>query len=301
MITDAIRRELRRGGQVYYLHNDVASIARTAARIQQSIPEARIGIGHGKMNEEELFRGLAAAAGSRDRRPGVYHYHRDRRGGAQRQYLDHRKRRPHGTFSAAPAARARRKKQPPGLRLVSPIRATRCSSEIAQKRLSPSGNSQNSVPDLKSQCGIWKLGSGGEHFWRRTARPYGNSRLRHVYQAAGRSSQSDEGRRAGNPIDEECLIDMQVQAHIPESYIDSTSLRLKFTAVLRKSEREEDAFDVTDELIDRFGEPPAAVKGLIDIALLRNTASRLGITEIKQVGRRPLIYKKKFDMRRSPI
>ena len=54
VITDAIRRELRRGGQVYYLHNDVASIARTAARIQQSIPEARIGIGHGKMNEEEL-------------------------------------------------------------------------------------------------------------------------------------------------------------------------------------------------------------------------------------------------------
>ena len=54
VIADAIRRELRRGGQVYYLHNDVASITRTAARLQQLVPEARFGIGHGKMNEEEL-------------------------------------------------------------------------------------------------------------------------------------------------------------------------------------------------------------------------------------------------------
>ena len=54
LIAEAIRRELRRGGQVYYLHNDVASIERTAARLQAQIPEARIGFGHGKMNEQEL-------------------------------------------------------------------------------------------------------------------------------------------------------------------------------------------------------------------------------------------------------
>ena len=54
ILADAIRRELRRGGQVYYLHNDVASIQSAATRIQQRVPEARIGIGHGKMTEEEL-------------------------------------------------------------------------------------------------------------------------------------------------------------------------------------------------------------------------------------------------------
>ena len=54
VINDAIHRELRRGGQVYFLHNDVGSIERAAARIQQNVPQARIGIGHGKMNEEEL-------------------------------------------------------------------------------------------------------------------------------------------------------------------------------------------------------------------------------------------------------
>ena len=105
-----------------------------------------------------------------------------------------------------------------------------------------------------------------------------------------------KGEEPENPIDEECLIDMQVQAHIPESYIDSTSLRLEVYRRIAEVRKEEDAFDVTDELIDRFGEPPAAVKGLIDIALLRNTASRLGITEIKQQGDALLIYKKKFPI-----
>ena len=54
IITDAIRRELRRGGQVYYLHNDVGSIERVAAWVQNKIPEARVGFGHGKMSEHEL-------------------------------------------------------------------------------------------------------------------------------------------------------------------------------------------------------------------------------------------------------
>ena len=54
--------------------------------------------------------------------------------------------------------------------------------------------------------------------------------------------------------------------------------------------------DVTDELIDRFGEPPASVKGLLDVALLRNTASQLGLSEIKQQGDALFLYKKEFDL-----
>ncbi len=54
ILYEAIRRELRRGGQVYWLHNDVASIERLAARIQAAVPEARVGFGHGKMSEHEL-------------------------------------------------------------------------------------------------------------------------------------------------------------------------------------------------------------------------------------------------------
>ena len=58
------------------------------------------------------------------------------------------------------------------------------------------------------------------------------------------------------------------------------------------------ADDVVDELIDRFGEPPESVYGLIDIALLRNRATQLGITEVKQQANALLLYKDKFDMER---
>ena len=54
VLVDAINKELRRGGQVYYLHNRVESITLCAARLKEQLPQARIGIAHGKMSEDEL-------------------------------------------------------------------------------------------------------------------------------------------------------------------------------------------------------------------------------------------------------
>ena len=105
-----------------------------------------------------------------------------------------------------------------------------------------------------------------------------------------------KGEAPKRPVDEGCLVDMQVEAHIPEDYIDSVNLRLEVYRKIAQIQDQEDALDVTDELIDRFGEPPEAVKGLVDIALLRNTASELGITEIKQQGEALLLYKSQLDM-----
>ena len=67
VISDAIKKELRRGGQVYYLHNDVASIERVAAGIRERVPEARIGIGHGKMSSYFVagFGGFASSSPQR--------------------------------------------------------------------------------------------------------------------------------------------------------------------------------------------------------------------------------------------
>ena len=106
-----------------------------------------------------------------------------------------------------------------------------------------------------------------------------------------------KGEAPENPV-EECTVDMQVQAHIPESYIDSTALRLDVYRRIADIKTYEDSSDVVDELIDRFGEPPESVYGLIDIALLRNRATQLGITEVKQQANALLLYKDKFDMER---
>lgn len=56
MVREAVLRELKRGGQVYYLHNDVESIEKCAADLAELVPEARIGIAHGQMRERELER-----------------------------------------------------------------------------------------------------------------------------------------------------------------------------------------------------------------------------------------------------
>ena len=58
----------------------------------------------------------------------------------------------------------------------------------------------------------------------------------------------------------------------------------------------EDSLDVYDELIDRFGEPPEAVQGLIDVALLRNMAADVGIYEVKQQQDSLLLYQRKLNM-----
>ena len=94
----------------------------------------------------------------------------------------------------------------------------------------------------------------------------------------------------------ECMVDIRIGAHIPESYIDDLSQRIDIYKRIAAIGSQEDALDVVDELIDRYGEPPAAVKGLIDVALLRGTAARLGISEIVQREDSIVLFPEKLDM-----
>lgn len=83
-------------------------------------------------------------------------------------------------------------------------------------------------------------------------------------------------------------------AHIPEDYIESLALRLDIYKKIAAVQNEEDSSDLLDELIDRFGEPPAAVGGLIDVALV-NRAAALGIREINQRNEQLLFYFEHID------
>ena len=94
----------------------------------------------------------------------------------------------------------------------------------------------------------------------------------------------------------ECLVDIRLNAHIPESYIENMSQRIDIYKKIAGIQTREDALDVTDELIDRYGEPPVSVKGLIDVAMLRNLASSLGIREITQKGDDLFFYADTFDI-----
>ena len=81
-----------------------------------------------------------------------------------------------------------------------------------------------------------------------------------------------------------CTVDLNVSAHIPENYIQSLPARLGIYKRIAAIRSDDDATDVIDELCDRFGEPPKAVMGLIDIAVLRNKAADNKIAEITANG-----------------
>ena len=295
VIADAIRRELRRGGQVYYLHNDVASITRTAARLQQLVPEARFGIGHGKMNEEELSevwrqlldQEIDVLVCTTIIETGVdvpsantlIIENADRMGLSQLHQLRGR------------VGRSNR-------RAYAYLTYTRnkALTEIAQKRLSAireftefGSGFKIAMRDLEIR-GAGNILGGEQHGHMETV---GYDMYVKLLSEAVSLMKGEEPER---PVDQECLVDVQVQAHIPEEYIDSLPLRLDVYRRIAEVATQEEAMDVTDELIDRFGEPPAAVKGLIDVALLRGTAARLGVTEVRQQGDSLLLYQQKIDM-----
>ncbi|MDO4459948.1 MAG: transcription-repair coupling factor [Clostridia bacterium] len=296
VITDAIKRELRRGGQCYYLHNDVASIERVAAGIQARVPDARIGIGHGKMSEQELSevwrqlidREIDILVCTTIIETGVdvpnantlIIDNADRMGLSQLHQLRGRvgrsNRRAYAYFTFA---------------------KNKTLSEISQKRLTAireftefGSGFKIAMRDLEIR-GAGNILGGEQHGHMETV---GYDMYIKLLNEAVALMKGEEPP----PVDKECVVDMQVQAHIPEDYIESTNLRLDVYRRIADIKSFDDSLDVIDELVDRFGEPPMAVKGLIDIALNRNIATSLGITEIKQMNGSLLLYADKFDMKR---
>ena len=89
---------------------------------------------------------------------------------------------------------------------------------------------------------------------------------------------------------EDCLVDITIDAYIPNDYIESLTQRIDAYRRIAMIQNKADSEDVLDELIDRYGDPPKPVIGLVNVALLRNTASALRITEITQRGENLLFY-----------
>ena len=95
---------------------------------------------------------------------------------------------------------------------------------------------------------------------------------------------------------EDCLVDISIDAFIPEHYIENLAQRIDAYRKIASIVTEEDSTDVIDELIDRYGDPPKSVMGLINVALTRNSAARLKITEISQRGQRVVFYIKQPEI-----
>lgn len=298
IIANAIEKELRRGGQVYYMHNNVETIQSCAAKIHELVPDARIGIGHGKMSEEELsevWRKLVEGEIDvlvcttiietgvdvpnantliieNSDRLGLSQLHqiRGRIGRSSRRATAY------FTFYG-------------GKELT----------DIAYRRLTAIREYTEFGSGFKIAMRDLELRGAGSLLG---AHQHGHMEAvgYDMYlKILAEAIEENKGISEGKEVEEkkECLIDIQIDAHIPESYIESVPHRLAIYRRIADVRTSEDAMDVTDELIDRFGEPPQSVLGLIEVSLLRNTAATLGIYEIGQVNQNLLLYWNNIDMR----
>ena len=292
VVNEAIRRELRRGGQVFYLHNNVESISSAASRIHDAIPEARIAIGHGKMKEQELsevWRQMLAqevdvlvcttiieTGVDLPNANTLIIENADCMGLSQLHQLRGRvgrsARRAYAYFT---------------------FRRSKVLSEIQQKRLEAIREFTEFGSGFKIAMRDLELRGAGNIMGAQQHGHMESVGYDMYLKLLGEAVSEEKGELPKNS-DLDCLIDLSVDAHVPESYVESLTLRLDVYRRIADIRSVEDSEDVKDELWDRFGKIPKAVNGLIDIALIRNRAHALGVYEIRQNDSEVQLYVKEL-------
>ncbi len=287
VIIDAINKEIRRGGQVYYLHNRVETIERCAARLKAKLPNVNIGVAHGKMSEDELTK---IWQGLLEREIDVLVCTTIIETGvdvpnANTLIIEDATRL---GLSQLHQLRGRVGRSPRRAYAYFCFGQNRELSDIASKRLSAireytefGSGFKIAMRDLE----IRGAGSilGGDQHGNMESVGY-DMYLKLLSEAVN----EENGETVEDDIP--CTVDLNVSAHIPESYIESLSARLGIYKRIANIRSEDDASDVIDELCDRFGEPPVSVMGLIDIAILRNKAADAKIAEITGVGNTAVLH-----------
>ena len=288
----AIEKELRRGGQVYYLHNRVESIQSTAARIAAQFPDYAVGVAHGKMGEDALSgvwkqlveheidilvcTTIIETGVDVPNANTLIIENADRFGLSQLHQLRGRVGRSHRRAYA--------------YFCFQPYKAV---NEVAAKRLDAirrytefGSGFQIAMRDLEIR-GAGNL-LGGEQHGNMDAVGYD------MYMRLLNEALREE---KGETVEEkaECSVDIQLSAHLPESYIPVLSQRLAMYRRIAAIESPEDADDVRDELLDRFGPVPAMADELIEVALYKNHAAALGITDIAARNQSILLYMPKLN------
>ena len=281
MIAEAMRRELSRGGQVLYLYNRTDTIYRVAERIRGALPEARIAVGHGGMDREELEDiWQALVLGEVDilvcttiietgvdlpNANTLIIEDADRLGLAQLHQLRGRVGR--GARRAYAYCTYR-----PGKAL----------SEIAEKRLGAIREYAEFGAGFRIALRDLEIRGAGNLL--------GAEQHGHIdsvgYDLYVRLLAEAVAEEQGAPTVETptATVDIKVSAYLPESYISSSAHRIEMYKKLILIATEADRADVLDELYDRFGEPPAPVLSLLDVALCRSVATRTGIERVEWRG-----------------
>jgi len=278
IIDDAIRREVERGGQVYYLHNRVETIDQCAGAMKRRIPGLSVAVAHGKMGEDALGDVMHAMADGEiqvlvcttiietgldiPNANTLIIENADRFGLSQLHQLRGRvgrsTRHAYAYFTYKPDKNL---------------------TEIADKRLS-------AIRDFA------EFGSGFK-IAMRDLEIRGAGNLLGAEQSGHMMSVGydmylkllDEAvleERGEAPKEPDCTADLNVTANVDKDYVARGEERMDLYRRMAAIRDQSDADDLLDEIIDRYGDPPRGVLNLIDIALLRANARKLHICDIKQ-------------------
>ena len=292
VVDDAIRREIIRGGQVYYLHNRVETIDQCAAALKRRIPGIQVGVAHGKMGEDALGDVMQTMASGDiqvlvcttiietgldiPNANTLIIENADRFGLSQLHQLRGRvgrsNRHAYAYFTYKPDKNL---------------------TEIAEKRLS-------AIRDFA------EFGSGFK-IAMRDLEIRGAGNLLGAEQSGHMMSVGydmylkllDEAvleERGEKPKEPECTADLNVTANVDQSYVSRGEERMDLYRRMAAIRSQGDADDLLDEIVDRYGDPPKGVMNLIEIALLRAKAKQAGIKDIRQKGSEVLFTLANFDL-----
>ena len=281
-VREAINRELRRGGQVYYVYNRVTDIADVALRIAKLVPDARVDFAHGQMSERELENVMYSfvngdidvlvsttiiETGLDISNVNTMIIHdSDRYGLSQLYQLRGRIGRSNRTAYA-----------------FLMYRKNVMLKETAEKRLAAIREYTDLGSGFKIAMRDLELRGAGNLLG---AQQHGHmNAVGYDLYCKMLNEAVKEAKGIHTMEGFETSVDLNVDAYIPDSYISNEFQKLDIYKRIAGIETQQDYDDMLEELLDRFGEPGKAVLNLLAIAKLKAIAHQGYVTEIKQIGK----------------
>ena len=280
---EAILREILRGGQVYYLHNDVKSIQRAADELAELVPEARINIAHGQMRERELEKIMSDFYHQRfnvlvcstiietgidiPSANTIIIERADKFGLAQLHQLRGRVGRSHHQAYAYLMTHPEKKL-----------------TKDAAKRLEAIAAAEHLGSGFTLATNDLEIRGAGELLGEEQSghiQTIGFTLYLEMLDQAVESIRSGESPNKKLTFDQGIEVNLHIPALIPSSYLPDVNMRLTFYKRLANCQDKQQLHELQVEMIDRFGLLPEAVKALFDIAEIRQIGEYLGLKKIE--------------------
>ncbi len=278
IIDDAIRREVERGGQVYYLHNRTETIDQCASALKKRIPGLSVAVAHGQMGEEALGDVMQAMTEGEiqvlvcttiietgldiPNANTLIIENADRFGLSQLHQLRGRvgrsTRHAYAYFTYRPDKNL---------------------TEIAEKRLSAIRDFAEFGSGFKIAMRDLEIRGAGNLLGAEQSGHMMSVGYDMYLKLLDEAVLEEKGEAPKAP---DCTADLNVTANVDKRYVERGEERMDLYRRMAAIRSQEDADDLLDEIVDRYGEPPRGVLNLIDIALLRAQAREVGIKDIKQ-------------------